>query len=415
MTDTISTMTWLAQNCILACLAVLSANAWAAPITFDQALQAALSTHPLVQGKRSAQDAAKADQEGAEWQRYPSFSVEANAATGGDNASVFRLDQPIWNGGRIQAGIDAAGSRHSAAGTAIDETRQELAIKVITASGEVLRLRERQKHAQASVGEHEKLLAMIRRRVQQEVSPLADQRLAESRLYSTLNELSVTNQGMRNALTQLGQLTGETITEIDTASYVDAASAAPLIDDLARATERALAHSPVLRRLSFESEAANADIDSKRSAYMPQLALRLESTQGSISDNRALLVLQAQPGAGLSARSGVNAAVARRESTRQAMEAAQRDVRQQLALDWNEWTAARARAENAEQVRSTSAEVSESYARQYTAGRKTWLDVLNAVREATQAELNLVDSRSQMHAAMLRLKVQTGALDLAAK
>jgi hypothetical protein len=41
--------------------------------------------------------------------------------------------------------------------------------------------------------------------------------------------------------------------------------------------------------------------------------------------------------------------------------------------------------------------------------------VLNAVREATQAELNLVDSRSQMHAAMLRLKVQTGALDLAAK
>ena len=71
--------------------------------------------------------------------------------------------------------------------------------------------------------------------------------------------------------------------------------------------------------------------------------------------------------------------------------------------------------DNAEHARSTSAEVSESYARQYTAGRKTWLDVLNAVREATQAELALVDATSQMQAAVLRLKAQTGGLSLEAK
>jgi adhesin transport system outer membrane protein len=68
--------------------------------------------------------------------------------------------------------------------------------------------------------------------------------------------------------------------------------------------------------------------------------------------------------------------------------------------------------ENAEQVRNTSAEVSESYARQYTAGRKSWLDVLNAAREASQAELTLVDAQSQMQAAVLRLKAQTGGLNL---
>ena len=145
---------------------------------------------------------------------------------------------------------------------------------------------------------------------------------------------------------------------------------------------------------------------------MPQLSLRLESSQGSVSDNRALLVLLAQPGAGLSAASGVNAALARREAALRAAEAARRDIEQQIALDWNEWTAARARVDNAEQARATSAEVSDSYARQYTAGRKTWLDVLNAVREASQAELSLVDARNQMQAAVLRLKTQTGVLDL---
>lgn len=403
------------QISAIAVFSLLAVQAFASPISFDQALRATLSNHPLVQGRRSVQAAAKADQEGAEWQRYPTPSVEASSGSGGQNASVFRLDQPIWNGGRVTAGIDAANSRLDAAGTAIDEIRQELALKVITASSEALRLQARQVHAQASVGEHEKLLAMIHRRVMQEVSPMADQRLAESRLYSTENELSITNQGKQNALAQLGQLTGQTVTDIDPVGFAETAGSDGLPSDLTSAIELALKRSPTLQRLEFEAQAANADIDSKRSAYMPQLALRLESTQGSISDNRILLVLQAQPGAGLSARSGVSAAVARRDSTRQALEAAQRDVRQQLALDWNEWTAARSRVDNAEQVRSTSAEVSESYARQYTAGRKTWLDVLNAVREATQAELALVDAKSQMQAAALRLKVQTGVLDLNAK
>ncbi|MDD5388433.1 MAG: TolC family protein [Gallionellaceae bacterium] len=184
---------------------------------------------------------------------------------------------------------------------------------------------------------------------------------------------------------------------------------------MAQASERALAHSPALRRLKFEAEAANAEIESKRSAYMPQLSLRLESSHGTTTDNRALLVLLAQPGAGLSAKSGVDAALARREATRLVAEVTQRDVRQQIALDWNEWTAARTRLDNAEQARGTSAEVSESYARQYTAGRMTWLDVLNAVREATQAELALVDVKSQMQAAVPRLKAQTGDLNLEAK
>jgi len=390
-------------------------STWATPTTFDQALQAALSTHPLVQGKRSSQAAAKAEREGAEWQRYPTPSIEANTATGGNNASLLRIDQPLWSGGRITAGIDAAGSRFDAAGMAIDEARLELALRVIAASSEALRQQARQRHAQASVGEHEKLLAMIRRRVVQEVSPLADQRLAESRRYSSANELSTATQALANALAQLSQLTGQTVMEIDSWSYMEAAKPDGLPGDLLQASDHALAHSPALRRLNFEAQAANADIDSKRSAYMPQLSLRLESSHGDTSDNRALLVLLAQPGAGLSAKSSVDAALARREATRLAAEVTQRDVRQQIALDWNDWTAARSRLDNAEQVRTTSAEVSESYARQYTAGRKTWLDVLNAVREATQAELALVDVKSQMQAAVLRLKAQTGGLGLEAK
>jgi len=404
----------------LAVMAFKVTTALAEPQTvwsFGQVMQAAMDSHPLVLGKRSAQDAAKAEKEGAEWQRYPTVSVEvnkqrsleANTQLGVQNGRVLRVEQPLWAGGRITAGIDAAGRRFDAAGAALDEARQELALKVIAATTEALRQKARQQHGITDVKEHEKLLAMIQRRVVQEVSPMADQRFAESRLYASVNELSLTTQGLSNALAQLSQLAGQPVREINEQGLSEATAPASLDAVLTEAQD----YSPTLRRLTFEEEAANADIKSKRSAYMPQLALRLEKSGGLVSDTSAMLVLSAQPGAGLSSISGANAAIARRESTRMAREAAGRDMRERITLDWNEWVAARLRMANADQARATSTEVFESYARQYTTGRKTWIDVLNAVRETTQAELAAVDARTQMLAASLRLRTLSGTLIIA--
>jgi adhesin transport system outer membrane protein len=164
--------------------------------------------------------------------------------------------------------------------------------------------------------------------------------------------------------------------------------------------------------LKYEEEAADADIASKRSAYSPQLSLRLEKSTGDAQVSRALLVLQAQPGAGLSAVSGVDAAIARREAARMAREAAERDARDRATLDWNEWQSARLRFENSTLSRTMSTQVFESYARQYAIGRKSWIEVMNAVREASLAEFSLEDARSQMIAASLRLRAQTGKLTM---
>lgn len=391
----------------MAALSLLALSAQAQPAwSFEQLLQSTLASHPLVQGKRAAQGAAQAEREGADWQRYPALSLEASTQSSG--ASLLRLEQPLWTGGRITAAIDAAGSRLDAAGAALEEARQELALKVIAASTEALRQQARQRHGITDVREHEKLLAMIQRRVAQEVSPLADQRLAASRLYASVNELSVATQALNNALAQLTQLAGQPVTDIALQASPEAGALVSLPDILAQA----MVYSPIMRRLAFEEATAQADIASKRSAYMPQLVLRLENSTGpqAASEQRAMLVLLAQPGAGLSAKSGADAAVARREAARLAREAAERDVRERVTLDWNEWVAARLRLDNASQARAMSTEVSASYARQYTAGRKTWIDVLNAVREATQSELAVEDAQAQMLAASLRLRAQTGTL-----
>jgi outer membrane protein, adhesin transport system len=377
----------------------------AAPWAFEQVLQSALRSHPQVLGKQAALAAAVQEREGAQWQRYPTPSVEASSQSGG--TGVLRLEQPLWTGGRISAGIDAADSRAKVAQWTVLEMRQELALKVVAASTEALRQQARQNHTMQGVNDHERLLAMMRRRVAQEVSPEADERMAQARLYSAASDLSFATQALNNALAQLTQLAGEPVTAMAMISLSEVSAPARLEDALAKALES----SPVLQRMAQEEQTAEADIAAKRAAYFPQLLLRLEHSEaGAFKDDRAMLVLLAQPGAGLSAQSGVQAAVARREAAYLARQQAERDLRERMALDWNDWLASRQRLQNATLARAMSSEVSESYARQFTIGRKTWIDVLNAVRETVQSELAIDDAQAQMVAASLRLRVLTHTL-----
>ena len=397
--------TWLATLV----LASGMAHAQSSLLLFEQALDLSLTTHPSVLSKRSEQAAAQADKAGAEWARYPTPSVEAatRRIKETDSTALVRIDQPLWTGGRITAGIDAADSRYDAATAAISESRLDLSIRVITSYTEALRQKDRLRHATVGVGEHEKLLEMIRRRVAQEVSSQADQRLAEARLLQARTDLSVTQQGLLNGLAQLSQLSGQSVSDVAWEG-VEGRSAPP---GLEAALQLAVDNSPVLRRLRYSEEAASADIDSRRSAYWPQLTLRLErAMEGSSADSRAMLVLTAQPGAGLSAASGVDAAISRRDAVRQERDSAEREVRERVTLDWNEWQAVQVRLQTAQRASEISNEVFESYARQYVIGRKTWIDVLNAVRESTLARFTLADARAQSAAASLRLSAQTAGL-----
>lgn len=388
------------------CSAPASSAGEPAPWRFGQLLQATLSSHPALLGKRAEQAAAQSELDGAKWQRFPALSVESATPTGGGQSSVVRLEQTVWDGGRVKAGIDAAGGRFDAAGAALDEQALALSLRLIAAFTEALRQQARQQYATEAVAQHQKLLDMIGRRVGQEVSSQTDYRLAESRLYQAVNEQSAAAQALGNALLQLAALAGASVTQVAPL----APSAASIGASLAQAQAQALDYAPALRRLAFEEASAGADIAGRRAAYLPQLALRLEKSRGQVSDSRAMLVLTAQPGAGLSALSGVSAAQARRDAVRLAIEAAQRDTRERLAIDWSEWQAARARLDNASRSSEMSGQVFDSYTRQYVIGRKSWSDVLNAVRELTQAQFALEDARAQSLAAQLRLSAQCGTL-----
>jgi adhesin transport system outer membrane protein len=52
--------------------------------------------------------------------------------------------------------------------------------------------------------------------------------------------------------------------------------------------------------------------------------------------------------------------------------------------------------------------VMESYLRQFTSGRRMWLDVMNAVRESTAAEIDATDARISAQSTLVRIMLLTG-------
>lgn len=376
--------------------------------SFEKILKSAISTHPLMGEKKYASQAAKFDLSGAEWLRYPSLSIESSRADGEDDESVlFKVEQPLWTGGRITSAIDAAEKRYEASTEAISEIELDLTMKVIMAYAETMRQKARLKHARVSLAEHRKLLGLMSRRVEQEVSSLADKQLTESRLYQAIGDEVVAVQAYRNALTQLSQLSGETVSDISELKEYNSG----LPEKIDEILELAMAYSPALRRINYEIEASNSDISSKQSAYMPQLSLEFESASGQVNDNKIMLMFKMAPGAGLSALSGVDSAIAQRNAIRMSQESEKRNIKEKIILSWNALMGSKMRIESAMKYRIRTKGVFESYKRQYVIGKKTWIDVLNAVREAAQSEYLYEDTRSQMTSSYLLLSSQCGLLN----
>ena len=143
----------------------------------------------------------------------------------------------------------------------------------------------------------------------------------------------------------------------------------------------------------------------------PQVSLGYEygNSHGGISDGlideETFVTVQFQPGAGLSVASSVTAAKQRKLAALDTLEAEKRELRRQIKFAWNEYVSASIQLEPSKMLVEATGSVVESYLRQYAVGKKSWLDVLNAQREATQAKNTLVDYEVLYLTSLYRLKI----------
>lgn len=383
-----------------------SAKDWSLPYALEQALR----YHPSVAGQQGLVRSALADLEAAEWSRYPSLSAESSRSGAGDRQTVARLQQPLWTGGRISSQIELAQTRVIAAEAGLQETRLNVLTETASSYVEFWRARQRLMAADANVAEHQRLYALMERRTASEISPRVDLVLARARLQSAQNERTQISSGLAAARNRLQQWVGQAI------EGTQAPETLPRLkhDALEDVLHAAINFSPEIRRLQAEREQAKAQVDLARAQMMPTVSLTHDQRlggSGPADKSQTFIALQFQPGAGLSARAQMASAIERVEVAQQAIEAARLKNTQNVETLWNELQSWTAQNDTTEGLVQSTQGVIESYTRQYTAGRKSWIDVMNAQRELVQSLYTQADVQAYRWLTTVRLQLLTGTLD----
>lgn len=410
---------WLRTVFLFLLLVIIGRAAGAAEATtglrynLDQLIAKTLQSHPSIASKRSEFGAAKAEIEAARWQYYPTPSIQVQQVKEGAS-TVVALQQPLWTGGRLDAGMDVANSKADSANVSITDAQYTLALRVDSAYQAWMQAHGRGVALAEGVALLNIYAESVVRRIGGGVSSEADRELVVARLAQTQGDLAAASAAERSALAQLSQMAGQTLREKDLAFPNDSEDPLPGLDEL---VNQAILRYPGLRRIETDIETAQHEISQKRAALWPTANLRAEhqhvdsTTPGvTANDSRLMLVLEYAPGAGLSTGARIAAAEAHLNGLRENREAAKRELIEKISADYEDHLSSRSRKQDIQRSIKASTEVLASYDRLFVAGKRGWLDVINAARELTQVQVALADVEALRVVSRHRLRLHAGEI-----
>lgn len=371
----------------------------------------ALDTSPAIAAARASLSAAGHERRAATWLRWPSVSV--GALTGGpvggggpfgDATLQVEVFQPVWDGGRIQGGIDRARALEAVARASVSEAELTVLLQMAAAYHDAMRTRRVAAIMGESLAEHRLLVASMRRRVEQDVSPRTDLELAVARTAQVEQEMAAVQAQHDAAVRRFRTLVGDDGFEVGEPAPYRSDVHHPFGDE---AVGAAVDCHPRLSRLAGEALLARAEERARRAEVWPTLGVQYSHDR--FGGHQIGLSLRARTAGGLSPLAAADSASARRQGADHQVFQARREVEEAVALDLVENLSARARIAGSGAAATSTANVMESFLRQFSAGRRTWLDVMNAVRERTAARIALAEVESSAMSSATRLLLNSCA------
>ena len=192
-------------------------------------------------------------------------------------------------------------------------------------------------------------------------------------------------------------------------SYVKAQSRS--LDPLQIATQ--VQQHPLVVQSRYQKRAAEESVTVEEARKWPQLVARYrhEYIQSIEEDRDTVSVgFQYAPGAGFSNYALAKAQAAQARSLEFDTEATRRDLVETLLVEYQIMESAIGRIDALKKAVDGSKVVQDSYERQYIAGRKQWLDLLNALLEVQQYGVDLAQTKVSMIAGYYRVQLGLGQL-----
>ena len=398
-------MTLVAFSALLAC-------AGAGAQTLDELRAAARNNHPAIKSARLGVDAAGKEVDAASARYLPSLSIVLEGRGKdlvAEPSRYLRLEQNVWDGGATAAGVDLAKQSAELARSRVPEQEQDIDLQVISAWQTLQSANGRVVVADRLLkllSDHE---AMMTRRVQSELSTQVELQLVQAQVMQARLDR---RKALLNA--SLAKLRLEQLTGIEGLRNTLSSPASEGVPERFAAEAQAFQgtdwaalanRQPTVRRAEKELLAAQSRIETKRSELRPQLYARVDRGLGSGGTTAAFVGVRYSTGAGFAASSEVDALIARAASLEGARDAARLEVLQAMLNDANEIQENLQRYKSLVVLVESARQIHESYVRQFTAAKKSWLDVMNAMRELSQNEYALNDVQHNFFGLLQRLRV----------
>jgi len=388
-------------------------------INFREVLNLAIANSPSIKAKEREFDASTNAHKGAEWGRYPALSLSLSSnptGVGGNLApgtssptSSLRLDQPLYAWGAIDARIRTADLQKNVAKLAIQSEVNSVSDRIIASFGQVITAQDKiiiQEEAIVRLVEFE---GMIGRRLATQLSSKNDASLVNSRLQQARSELVQSRSLELRSRAQLEEITGQSVKQklIQTPTSIGFQNLDALqLSSLDSSSEFASAR--------LGRDLAENQVKQRSAELFPKLSGRVErvnSPSAGLVYTQAYVVFEASLGNGLSALEGVNESSSRLLGAEQQIEATRRTLLQQAASTWADYVAYRDQTVILKDITQENQEIVASFVRQYLAGKKSWLEVLNAEREWGQSRLQMADLNASLMSATFRLQRMSGQLN----
>ncbi len=414
---------------VLALVFPLAVAAPAAGQTLTDALAQAYLTNPGLAAQRASMRATDEQVAQANSQKRPSLSLSTGITTSytsngtaaqstNSPALTLSVSQPLYRGGRIEAGIDQAEAAVLGARARLRTTEQTILASVVESYMGVLRdqavLQLNTNSEQVFQGE----LAAARNRFQLGAATSTDVATAESRLSNASAARIQAEGAFRTSLSNFERIVGVAPSNMATPD-----SLLVLPNSLEEAIAIALNESPTVLTAFYSEEAAQASLRSANGARLPTVSLSASTSRRSpdwpdltpptfaSSIGVSVSVPLYQSGGEFSS---IRSAMENLTASRLSLEDARRTARQAVTQSWQGLATARAQIlARGDQVRASESAL-RGFRQEYEVGARTLLEVLNAEQDLLNARVSLVTSRRDevvasygLLSAMGRLTAQT--------
>lgn len=390
----------------------------------------AVKLNPRYQAAISNSQAERAGLDAATSRLLPRLSLSASLARNsvdnsmGSNGQRYRyensstalqLNVPLYNkyhwAQRQQSQLQV-----QLADTQLDNTGSELLLQICRAYFDVLLSRDRLRFIQAQHDSILKQKAAAAKRLQLGFGTRIEVDDAEARARSIVaDEIEV--QGLlQNQLAALASLTGQNSAELRPLGQVNAA---PLLQQPLHYWEAlALGSNGILASWRQQIDIAQQEVDKASAGHYPNIDLfasssrsqndsvyNLNSNRDNIYRLRNVGVQLDLPLLGGGVSAAVRQAIARKEQAAYLYEAAQAEIKLQLASAYRDIETATARLQALEQAENAAMQTVIANQRGIDAGSKTTLDVLQAEELRYRTKLQYAATRYQLATAIIQLRL----------